>query len=196
MSATQTGYFRRLWAALRGRDIATAAVAEAAPAAPADEQLAAARAKAATLEMELRERDQQIETMRREYEALKADKERGVREAGRDEVEKLLKRLTGPLSNLMALVELAEAGQDVQAADLATLVRGMEKELARAGLEPIGKAGGKSTFDVALHQRMSGGAVRDGTPVTVRQPGYRLGQKVLLKAMVSAGEDADGQGRG
>lgn len=196
MSTERIGYGRRLWAALLGRDVGPAVVGEMSPACPADEQLAAARAKAATLEMDLRERDQQIETMRREYDALRADKDRGVRDAGKDEVEKLLKRLTGSLSNLMALAELAEAGQDVQIGDLASLARGLEKELVRCGLEAIGKAGGKSAFDTALHQRMSGGAVRDGTPVTVRLPGYRLGEKVLLKAMVSAVEDADGQGRG
>jgi molecular chaperone GrpE (heat shock protein) len=32
---------------------------------------------------------------------------------------------------------------------------------------------------------MSGEAVQSGIPVTVHIPGYRLGEKVLLKAMVS-----------
>jgi molecular chaperone GrpE (heat shock protein) len=183
------GYWRRLWAALcgrgAGRDVAAGAWT-------GDETAAEARAKAATLAMDLRERDEQLAAVRREYDALKADKERGVREAGREELEQLLKRLTGPLSNLMALVDLAEAGEDVERGDLATLARGLEKELVRAGLEPIGKTGAVTTFDVATHQRMSGGDVRAGTPVTVRLPGYRLGEKVLLKAMVSAGEDTDG----
>ena len=107
MNDARVGYWKRLWAALLGRDMAPPAP----EAAPADEQLVAVRAKAAATEMDVRERDERIEAMRREYEALKADRDRGVRDAGRDEVERMLKKLTGPLSNLMALTELAEAGR-------------------------------------------------------------------------------------
>jgi molecular chaperone GrpE (heat shock protein) len=38
---------------------------------------------------------------------------------------------------------------------------------------------------------MSGGAVHAGTAVTVQLPGYRLGEKILLKAMVTAAADAE-----
>jgi molecular chaperone GrpE (heat shock protein) len=189
-----------LVAALLGRDVP--APSEAAPvkeespaapapvaAAPANEELAEARARVATLEMDLRERDERIEKQRSEYGTLRAERDRSVGQAGREELEKLLKRLAGPLSNLAALTALAEAGQEVQAPDLVSLIRGVEKELVRAGLEAVGKVGETARFDVRVHQRMSGGEVRDGTPVTVRLPGYRLGEKVLLKAMVSAREE-------
>jgi len=188
MSTGRMGYWQRLWAALRGRDVTGP------PKGSDDEQLAASRAKMASLEMDVRERDERMASMRREYEALKSDKDRGARDAGRDERVRLLKRLAAPLSNLMALAELAEAGQDVQARDLASLARGLEKELVGLGLEPVGKTGERTVFEVALHQRMSGGAVRAGTPVTVRMPGYRMGETVLLKAMVSAEEEPDEQG--
>ncbi len=192
MSNKKPGYWGRLWAALLGREVVeAAAVAAPAPpvALPPDEQVAEVRARAATLEMDLRERDERIEKLRVEYETLRAERDRAVGRAAQDEVEKLLKKLAGPLSNLVALATLAEAGKDVQAKDLASLVRGVEKELLRAGLEPVGKVGEETRFDVAVHQRMSGGAVREGTPVTIQLPGYRLGDKVLLKAMVSARED-------
>ena len=48
--------------------------------------------------------------------------------------------------------------------------------------------GGQVQFAVAGHQRMGGGGVKPGTPVNVRLPGYRFGEKVLIKAMVSAEE--------
>ncbi|MFW6163768.1 MAG: nucleotide exchange factor GrpE [Planctomycetota bacterium] len=186
MSGRNPGYWRRLLEALLGRDPGAGAPAEAPP---ADEQVAEARARAATLEMDLRERDERVERLRAEYEALRAERDRAVGRAGQEQMEQLLKRLAGPLSNLIALAELAEAGQDVEVKDLTSLVRGVEKPLARAGLEAVGKVGEETRFDVAVHQRMSGGAVRGGTPVVVRLPGYRLGDKVLLKAMVSARED-------
>jgi molecular chaperone GrpE (heat shock protein) len=182
MSATKTSYWIRLGQAILGRTTAG-------PATPADEQVAEARAKAATLEMDVRERDERIGKLRSEYDLLRAERDRAVGQAGQTELERLLKRLAGPLSNLAALATLAEAGQEVQSKDLASLVRGVEKELARAGLEPVGTVGEASRFDARFHQRMSGGTVKDGTSVTVRLPGYRFGEKVLLRAMVSAQED-------
>jgi len=189
MAEGKPGYWRRLFAALLGREAAAPAPPAAAAAAPEDEQAAEARARTATLEMDLRERDERIEKLRSEYEALRAERDRAVGRAGQDQVEQLLKRLAGPLSNLIALTQLAEAGQEIEVNDLVSLVRGVGKELTRAGLEAVGTVGEESRFDVALHQRMSGGAVREGTAVIIRLPGYRLGEKVLLKAMVSARED-------
>lgn len=196
MDAEKSGYWKRLWSALRGR-----AVSPAVAAAPLDEQLAERQARIAALEMELAERDKQMERMRSEYAALQADKERASAGAGQDQLEKLFKRLVGTLGNLAVLTAMAESGREIEVRDLVQLVKALEKELVRAGLEPVGKVGEKTAFDVACHQRMSGGAVRAGTPVTVQIPGYRMGQKILLKAMVSAGEDQPpqeqeyGQGR-
>ncbi len=180
-SRSKPGYWTRLWQAFCSRAVA--------PGGPDDVRVAEAQARVATLEMDLRERDEQIERLRREYEALRAERDRAFGQAGQSEMEKLFRRLCGPLSNLDALATLAEAGKDVQARDMAGLVRSLEKELARAGLEPVGRVGETGRFDVRFHQRMSGGTVHDGTPVTVRLPGYRLGEKVLQKAMVSAKEE-------
>jgi molecular chaperone GrpE (heat shock protein) len=142
--------------------------------------------------MELQERDERIEQMRAEYETLEAAKERMGAVAGQDEVEKLLKQLSGPLATLAGLTGMAEAGDEVELADLVQLIRDLEKVLARAGLEQIGTVGELTEFDVAGHQRMSGGEVKAGTSVTIRLPGYRLGEKVLIKAMVSAEEQHNG----
>ena len=98
------------------------------------------------------------------------------------------------MANLATLTAAAEAGQEVEAGDLIHLLRSLEKELHRAGLESIGRVGEQAGFDVACHQRMSGGAVHAGTPVTVQLPGYRLGEKILLKAMVSAGKTGEIEG--
>jgi molecular chaperone GrpE (heat shock protein) len=153
-----------------------------------------ARSRQASLEMDLREKDEKIEQMKREYGSLEASRERAAAGAGQEQIEKLFRKLAGPLSNLSTLAALAESGKDVTAADMANLVRSVEKILAGAGLEPIGRAGQRAEFDIAAHQRMSGGAVSAGTAVTVRIPGYKLGQKVLQKAMVSAEEDSHGEG--
>lgn len=186
MAREDTGYFRRLWAALLGRQVELTVTTSA------GEELAEMHARLATLKMDLEERDERIEQMCAEYETLEAAKERATTDAGRDEVEKLLKRISGPLATLAGLTSMAEAGDQVELADLLQLVRDLQKVLARAGLEQIGTVGERTQFDVAGHQRMSGGGVRAGTQVTIRLPGYRIGEKVLIKAMVSAEERDDG----
>jgi hypothetical protein len=98
--------------------------------------------------------------------------------------------LAGPLANLSALSEMAQAGERVELCDIAKLVRSLNRELHRAGLESIGRVGEAVPFDVACHQQMSGGSVPAGTTATVQLPGYRLGEKTLLKAMVTTALDA------
>lgn len=183
MTGKKSGYFARLAAALLGRQLPLAAPALT------DDSPAGLAARIAALEMERKERDERIEQMRAEYETLEQAKDRAAAEAGQDGVEKLLKRLSGPLATLTGLCSMAEAGDQVELADLVQLIRDLEKTLARAGMERIGTVGEQTAFDVAGHQRMSGGRVTPGSPVTVRLPGYRLGEKVLLKAMVSGQEE-------
>jgi molecular chaperone GrpE (heat shock protein) len=146
-------------------------------------------ARIRSLQMDIDDRDRRIEQMRSEYNALQSNRDRAVAEAGQEQLVRLFKRLAGTLSNLAALTALQEAGRDVSPADFAALARSLERELGKAGLERIGAAGETAAFDIGLHQRMSGAAVRDGSPVTVRIPGYRAGTQILLKAMVSSAED-------
>jgi molecular chaperone GrpE (heat shock protein) len=176
-----TGYWSRLLAAALGR----------LPPAPKFDATDAA-ARVAGLELELRERDQRIQQMQAEYAALQAAKERAATAAGEEHIERLFRRLAGPLSNLEALAALSEAGHQAAPSDFAVLVRALANEAARAGLERIGTVAETAGFDPSLHQRMSGGSVHPGKQVTVRMPGYRLGNKILLKAMVSAKEERDG----
>jgi molecular chaperone GrpE (heat shock protein) len=180
---TRIRYWRRLWSALAGREAWTPQ-----PGTP-DEQIAGLRARVASLEMDLAERDRQIAQMRAEYGTLEAAKQTAAAGAGQEELARLFKRLSGTLANLAALTAAAEAGRPVEVGDLVSLFHTLEKDLARAGMETIGTVGQRTEFDVACHQRMSGGAVHPGTPVTVQLPGYRMGDRVLMKALVSAQEE-------
>ena len=190
METSRTGYWSRLWAAFRGRDTTLTGMASTgAGCPPADEQAAECQARVASLEMDLAEREKQMEQMRGEYAALELASQRARAGAGQEQLEKLFKKLAGSLANLTALTAMAEAGREVEVTDLTQLIRGLEKELARAGLEPIGQPGEQTRFETSRHQRMSGGAVQSGIPVTVHLPGYRLGEKVLLKAMVSTRDE-------
>ena len=153
---------------------------------PANATAQELRARIASVQLELKSREEQIERMRREYASVEVARDRAASAGGQEQVERLLRKLCGPLSNLAVLAAAARAGKDVAAKDMASLVADVEKQLAAAGLLIIGASGEATVFDVALHQRMSGGAVHSGTPVVVRVPGYKLGEKVLQKALVTA----------
>jgi molecular chaperone GrpE (heat shock protein) len=177
-----SGYLSGLWSALLGRETgATAAGSE-------DE--VGLRARVASLQMDLRERDAQIASLQSEHEAQRADRDRAVASSAEERLEKVLKRVAPALSSASALRAMVEQGKEVAPADILASVRDVERELARAGLVIVGAPGERAVFDPAVHQRMSGGDVRPGSDVVVRLPGYKLGDRVLLKAMVSAGEEA------
>ena len=142
-------------------------------------------ARLATLEMDLRERDRRITAMQREYAQLEAAGKRATAGAGQEQLEHLFQKLSTPLANLSALAAFCDAGREVAAADLVSLVRSLEKQLKAAGLEQVGVPGESVPFDVARHRSMSGGTLAAGTPAVVHTPGYRCGKKVLLKAMVA-----------
>ena len=193
---SQETYLNRLWNALLGRACApiTAPPAKIAPAASAAPMVtpsvsaptAELEARLSARETELRQRDDQIGAMKREYAALEAARAEAAALGGTEQLEKLFRKVCGPLSNLATLVAAVRHGKEVAPADMADLVDDLGKQLTAAGLEAIGQAGQAAEFDVALHQRMSGSTVHPGTPVVVQIPGYRLGERILQKAMVTA----------
>jgi molecular chaperone GrpE (heat shock protein) len=183
-------YFARLLRAILGRreSVPTEPPLTTPVERPASASTEELRARVASLELDLKSRDEMIERMRREYANLEAARDRATTAGGQELLEKLLRKLCGPMSNLAVLSEAARAGKDVAVGDMAALVADLEKQLAAVGMQIIGQPGETSEFNVALHQRMSGGDVHAGTPVVVRIPGYKLGEKVLQKALVTAKE--------
>lgn len=181
----QTGYFQRLFAALLGQH------GRAGTDLPDDP--AQLKAMVASLRLDLDEQDKRIGAMRKEYGQLEASKEQSTASAGEEQLTSVLKKLSGPLSNIAVLRDAAAAGEDVQVDDLMRLIASLETVLTRVGLEVIGHSGEASHFDSAIHQRMSGGSVHDGVPVKIEVPGYRLGERILQKALVSIEGNGDGE---
>ena len=161
------------WAALRAEEAAP----EGAAADP--------RPRIAALEMDLRDRDEEIGRLRQEYDRLREQATRQQAAAAAGGFEALARKLAPLLSQLATVQALAEAGRTLRAEDILTLFGKLEQRLTEAGLTRLGAVGAGEPFDTRQHQRMSGADVRDGDPVTVRFVGYRLGETVLLKAMVS-----------
>jgi molecular chaperone GrpE (heat shock protein) len=148
--------------------------------------------RTAALEMDLRDRDEEIRRLRQEYDRLREQATRQQAEAAAGGFEAVARKLAPLLSQLVTVQTLAEAGRALRIEDVLALFGKVEQSLTEAGLTRLGAVGAEEPFDTRRHQRMSGGDVRDGDPITVRFVGYRLGETVLLKAMVSRQGGATG----
>lgn len=153
------------------------------PAAPPD--AADSARDLARLRLELQARDAEIGRLREEYVRLEQGHTGAAEAAGRDATAALMRALAPTLSQLATLRQMAESGREVRAADALKLGGKLEQALLERGLERIGEVGAETTFNPALHQRMSGGDVRDGDPVRVRFVGYRFAGQTPVKALVS-----------
>ncbi len=143
------------------------------------------RNRLAARELDLRERDAELARVREEYDRLRVQAEHDRAGAASAGFDALARRLAPLLSQLATMQALAESERPLRAEDVLRLFAKVEHLLAEAGLARIGAVGEQAAFDTRVHQRMSGADVRDGDPVTLRFVGYRLGETILLKAMVS-----------
>jgi molecular chaperone GrpE (heat shock protein) len=147
--------------------------------------------RVAALELDLRDRDKEIRQLRREYELQREQTTRQQTEAASVGFEALARQLASPLSQLATMQVLADTeDRTVRSEDIFKLFDKVEQILAKSGLNRIGAVGAAVPFDTRLHQRISGVDLHDGDPVTIRFTGYRLGETILLKAMVSYRNDA------
>jgi molecular chaperone GrpE len=169
-----TGLFRRFRSAWRAL-----CAAEGSP-----------ESRIASLEMDLQERDQKIARLRREFDLQSRQSGQAVADAAAGELERLARRAAPLLSQLSTLQAMADAGREVRPHDLLKLAGKIRQLFVDAGLEPLGRCGEVSPFDTRIHQRLSGGDVREGDPVKVRFEGYRFHDTVVTKAMVSRQEES------
>ncbi|MBF0423376.1 MAG: nucleotide exchange factor GrpE [Magnetococcales bacterium] len=141
-----------------------------------------------TLEMDLRDRDEEIVRLRQEYERLREQSERKQDAAVTSGLHNLMRHLAPLLSQLATMQALVEAGREMRTGDVLKLFSKVERVLAEAGMARIGFVGEETLFDSVSHQRLSGMDISNGDPVIIRFVGYRLGESVLAKAMISTRE--------
>lgn len=188
MTHGSTGWASRLaaaWQVMTGSASASGVADQAGRSDHPEAPAADPRNRIAALELDLRERDAQLARVREEYERLRTQAERERAGAANAGFDALARRLAPLLSQLATMQALAEGERPLRAEDVLKLFAKVEHVLAEAGLARIGAVGEQVAFDTRVHQRMSGADVRDGDPVTLRFVGYRLGEAILLKAMVS-----------
>jgi len=143
------------------------------------------RAQLAAVELDLRERDAELDRLRAEYDRLARASERARAEATEAGVAALAGRLARPLSQLATMQALCEAGREVRVGDVLKLAKGVEAALLENGVRRVGGLGEQVAFDPRLHQPLTQVELQPGLAVRIRFHGYRLGETVLLRAQVS-----------
>ena len=144
------------------------------------------RNRVASLELDLRQKDDEIAALREEYERLRQQGERERDSAASAGFDALARRLAPLLAQLATMESLADGERAPRLEDVFKLFDMLEKVLAEDGLARIGAVGEETAFDARRHQRIGGAEVDDGDRIRVRFIGYRMGENVLLKAMVSS----------
>jgi len=139
----------------------------------------------ASLELDLRKKDDEIAALREEYLRLREQGQRERDSAANAGFDALARRLAPLLSQLATMEAMAGGERAPRFEDVFKLFDMLEKALAEDGLARIGAVGEETTFDARWHQRIGGAEVDDGDRIRVRFVGYRMGENVLLKAMVS-----------
>lgn len=143
------------------------------------------RNRVASLELDLRQKDDEIAALREEYERLRQQGERERASAANAGFDTLARRLAPLLAQLATMEAMSGGERAPRLEDVFKLLGMLEKALAEGELTRIGTVGEEAVFDTRWHQRMSGAEVDDGDRIRVRFIGYRMGENVLLKAMVS-----------
>lgn len=178
------------WAALTGQSGASCTIQLASVPAPQPQPQPPSppselERELARLRLDLQRRDAEAATLRAEFSRQEGQAVSATAAAGREALAELCRALAPTLSQLATLRHMAESGREVRAGDALKLCGKVEQALLERGLARIGEVGAASPFDPSLHQRMSGGDVRDGDQVRVRFVGYRFANGAPVKALVS-----------
>lgn len=140
------------------------------------------------LQLQIDERDAQINKLRDEYAQLNSRGDASSIEAREAERLAWFKRLQPMLVQLPTIRHAVEAeGADISARDILNLVSLIDEMLVDLQFEPIGAAGGEVAFDPTRHKPVGRGArdIELSETVRVRYIGYTHQGNVLAKAEVT-----------
>jgi molecular chaperone GrpE (heat shock protein) len=143
-----------------------------------------AEAALAGLRLALEQARQDAVATSRALEAERAARRDAVAAALAERLEPALADAAAALAQLGLQERLLAEGKPVGTGDVLALARALGRALERVGLVPVGQPGDAAGFDPAWHQPLSGSLPSAGAAVQIRMPGFRLGDKLVRKAMV------------
>ena len=122
--------------------------------------------------------------LRQEYQRLQAQLDQQRQSLQQEFQQNSLQILESWLTYYPAAAHKASQDPSLSAVKLLPLMRPIEALLQSWGVELLAPVGAVLPYDPQQHLLIEGSAIA-GEPVTVRNPGYRQGEKLLYRAKVS-----------
>lgn len=152
-----------------------------------NEETLSIKSKIGALELDIKEKEEEIAAIKKEYDILKNDTKQAIEGTNTKAFERVYKELTNPLSQLLAMKRFIESGRDLATEDIFKVVDQIITGIQGQGVKMIGNTGKTVCFDSSLHQPAGTEGIMEGDEVQIRFVGFRLGETILKKAMVSSG---------
>lgn len=153
----------------------------------ADGEMLALRRDLAAARMELGETREALRREQSRVAAAQQAQAEAVAQSVETRLARLFSAIAAPLSQLQTQAYLLAEGRPLQATDVMTLAMQLAQAAQDCGLEPVGSPGESLAFEPQTMQPLGEGPLQPGAQVTVRFVGYRLGGRVVHKALVEGG---------
>jgi len=142
------------------------------------------RRKVMELEITSEEKENLIESLKKEYEAFHSRCKDNTVNAKEEEIIDIFTEISAPLTQLNTMRKLDEKGKDIKIKDLFRLIKQIEKVFEKRGVIKIGEAGEKVPYDSTLHQSAGNMSPSETEEVVIRFCGYKLQDRLIKRALV------------
>ncbi len=142
------------------------------------------RRKVMELEIESEEKENLIESLKKEYEALHSRCRDNTVNVKEEEIIEIFTEISPHLTQLNTMKKLDEKGKDIKIKDLFRLIKQIEKIFEKRGVIQIGEAGEKVPYDSSVHQSAGNMSISEAEEVIIRFCGYKIQDKLVKRALV------------
>ncbi len=142
------------------------------------------RRKVMELEIASEEKENLIESLKKEYEAFQSRYKDNTVNVKEEDLIEIFTEISPHLTQLNTMKKLDEKGKDIKIKDLFRLIKQIEKIFEKRGVIKIGEAGEKVTYNSSLHQPAGNMSLSEAEEVIIRFCGYKIQDKLIKRALV------------
>lgn len=155
------------------------------PPLPAEGRVLELERQTQSLRLELQQRDQALEKLKKQVERLREGENTRVNDAVQSHIEPLMSDVAPPVAQLNTQAHLVEVeNKTVQARDVLAVARQIVHSLEDKGLSLEGTVGQSVPYDPDRHSPLGAGDLNPGDQVVVRFVSVTYRDRVVYKAGV------------
>ena len=142
------------------------------------------RRKISEQEIASEEKDNLIESLKKEYESLNSICRVNTVNAKEEEIIEIFTEIASHMTQLNTMRKLDENGKEIKIKDLFRLIKQIDKIFEKRGVIQIGEAGETVSYDSTLHQPAGNMSLSEAEEVVIRFCGYKIHDKLIKRALV------------